>query len=517
MHLRLNLLEKFENLVSHLENSKLHITFFIMFFLAIIALRGFWESYSDTPVGNLQDYVGPMIPHFFFWYITLALMVIFILHLATKENIIKTAKAALPAFTVLLIVPFIDIILSWGKGADITYMLPNIHHDIFIRWFTLAGSTPMGMGGTLGLKLEGLLVPFLSFFYVFIKKENILKTIVVAFIVYSTVFWWGSLPYLIYYLQILFNVEHIYSEFLLTNFELFIIIIFGSTLFFMYTKDHLKDFIEKTDILKIIIYELFFFIGVAIAWNQTKTEISPSQITIFYWIFALVLIPVAFAFQKIINHITSTVEHLGRNIFPDSIPFSFFKTTAAFLFIFIIVYSFVISFTVTFLMLIFVFSYFLYYSPILNLYKIPILSKVLIAQNVIVITFLGYFLVLGRFNEFPYQVLILLFFGLPILISMIDIKNYEYDQKHDILTIPTIFGFKKGRILIGIFFPIIFAIPGIIFDQMLLTVIMVIVGIIDFILIIWEKYREEYIFLTLIFMLIGIILYLFFNPAMIPY
>lgn len=515
--MQLNLLEKFENLVSRLENSKLHITYFIMFFLAIIALRGFWESYSDTPVGNLQDYIGPMIPHFFFWYITLALMVIFILHLVIKEDIIKTAKAALPAFTVLLIVPFIDIILSWGQGADITYMLPNIHHDILIRWFTLAGSTPMGMGGTLGLKMEGILVPLLSFFYLYVKKQKLITSLVVTFIVYSTIFWWGSLPYLIYYLQILFNVEHIYSEFLLTNFELFIIIIFGSTLFFMYKKEHLKDLIKKTDFLKISIYELFFFIGVAIAWNQTQTEISPSQITIFYWIFALVLIPVAFAFQKIINHITSKAENLGRNIFPDSIPLSFFKTTAAFLFIFIIVYSFVISFTVTFLMLIFVFSYFLYYSPILNLYKIPVLSKVLIAQNVIVITFLGYFLVLGRFNEFPYQVLMLLFFGLPILISMIDIKNYEYDKKHDILTVPTILGLKKGKILIGIFFPIIFALPGIIFNQILLTVIMLIVGIIDLVLIVGEKYREEYIYLTLIFMLIGIILYLFFNPTMIPY
>lgn len=510
--------DSIKNEIYAMENSQLHIVYSILTFIGAIALRGFWESYSDIPVGNLQDYTGPMIPHFFFWYIVLALFFIIIFYFATKEKIEKIVRVVLPFFLVLLIVPFVDIILSWGKGADITYMLPGIHHDILIRWFTLSGSTPMGMGGTIGLKVEALLATFFCFMYVFwIKRNHVVKSIIVTFIFYSTIFWWGSLPYLIYFLQTLFQVEHIYSETILTNFELLLILLFGSLTVFLYKKDYFKAIIKQVNPLKIAVFELLFLLGVSIGLNQTLDVAPITQETVFYWIFAPFLIFFAYLFHLFIRHIISEKLETHQSLFPLQVPYHFFKTSAIFLFIALVVYSFTIDFTTTFIILFFVFSLYIYYNPPLTLRRIPVLSKILLSQSLLSIILLGYYFSEGRLNQFPKEIILFFILGITLLLNFLDLKEYKFDTKHKVLTLPTLVGVKNAKIISGIFLIIIPPMIGVIVNNMILTIVLFVIGIADLIIIYKLEKSEKIIVLTNMFKILILIFFLYSMPQLIPY
>lgn len=513
-----NLSNSIKNEIYAIENSQLPIVYTILTFIGAITLRGFWESYSDIPVGNLQDYTGPMIPHFFFWYIVLALFFIIIFHFATKEKIEKIVRVVLPFFLVLLVVPFVDIILSWGKGADITYMLPGIHHDILIRWFTLSGSTPMGMGGTIGLKVEAIFATFFCFIYVFwIKKNHVIKSIIVTFIFYSTIFWWGSLPYLIYLLQTLFQVEHIYSEAILTNFELLLVLVFGSLTVILYREDYFKTIIKQINPLKISVFELLFLLGIAIGLNQTQDVASITQETIFYWIFAPILIFFAYLFQLFIRHIISEKLDNYQSLFPQTVSYSFFKSSAIFLFILLVVYSFTVDFTTTFIILFFVFSFLMYYNPPLTLRRVPILSKILLSQSLLAIMLLGYYFSEGRLNQFPKEIILFFIIGVTFLLNFLDLKKYEFDTEQKVLTIPTLIGLNHAKLLSGIFFIVIPPLFGTILNNLIMTITLFIIGFIDFLIIYKLEKSEKFILITTIFKMIIILFFLFTIPQLIPY
>ena len=120
-------------IINSLENSKAPSIYFILTFIFVISLRNFIEIFSDSDTSQISF---AEFFHYDMSYIALAMVVVIFLYFFIKKDVLKIIRVVLTSFLILLIVPVIDIIWSFGKGLNMAYMLPGYHSNIMQRFFT---------------------------------------------------------------------------------------------------------------------------------------------------------------------------------------------------------------------------------------------------------------------------------------------------------------------------------------------------------------------------------------------
>ena len=211
------------NRVIHsLENSKVLFIYFVLTFFFAATLRNFIEIFSDNLPVNQQEF----FIHYYTSYVALAMSLILLFHLLTKTDIPKIARVVLPSFIILNLAPILDLILSWGKGYNIAYLLPGIHHNLILRFFTFFGDFP-GLGITPGMKIEIGIILLGSFIYFYLKNLKLIKSLFSTILVYTLIFCYAATPFAIKKALEFSGLEFKLSDSLFINFYLVVIFLTG--------------------------------------------------------------------------------------------------------------------------------------------------------------------------------------------------------------------------------------------------------------------------------------------------
>lgn len=164
--------------------------------LSVITVRNIFESafegsqiFGFSPVTQNSFYM--IFSHFPLFYISLFLWFLLLLTLITGQRPNTIARPMLIGFSVIIIAPFIDIIVSRGSGYRLIYLKGIEEITEVYRLFDFTRDLTEASWGQ---RIEILLVLIGATAYVRIKTKNALKTIIAPVIAYLLITLHGVLP-----------------------------------------------------------------------------------------------------------------------------------------------------------------------------------------------------------------------------------------------------------------------------------------------------------------------------------
>lgn len=437
----------FKKIIDHFDTNNVPVTNYFASFLFITLVRHLLEIYSTR-----YDWGFKQILDYTVFYTALAGWLIILLHWITKENILKTAKIVLSFFSLLLIAPVIDLIITHGQGVKMAYTDVLGWKDILIKFIKLG--MPHEQGTTYGMKIEVIIVVLTSFIYFQVKTNRFFKSLFGAIGVYTSIFIFGILPFII----------NVFSTILPEPFSLIhysrvhLLVILSATFFLaiLYIADNKKFKMIAADIrpLRILHYLLMISLGFVLLLSHTGFTLHQQQpLQFFNFILIIFSIIGAAIFTIIYNNIEDIeidkISNKKRPLVQNTISIKEYKIIGNHA----LVISFIMALYVNFYCFVFIAmivgNYFLYSNPPFKLKTIPILSKGIIGFNSLSMALLGFTAFGGTVLQFPVKYILFLVIGIGLASNFIDIKDYEGDKAAGIKTLPVILGIKKAKLLIS--------------------------------------------------------------------
>lgn len=476
-------LEKFES-------SQIPYIYFPLTFFFATSIRNFLEVFVYDPTTLTSEYFF----HYYLFYISLALSLIIFFHLVTREDLKKISKVVLPSFSITILPPLIDLM---GGDFRVSYILPGHHGNLIFRFLNLGGSFA-NFGVSTGIKIELGFVLILCFIYFMAKRVSLIKSLISIFLLYTLFFTYGILPYVAKAFLNFLGMEYSYSVFLMTDINLFCILILLSILFLIKNKTSLREILKDIPIFRLTHFELMFILGIFLS-GRSIFEVILTPKNIFDFSFIIVSIFFAGLFSLILNNIED--RNIDRSSNRKNSPFDGIlskknKWIIFSLFFLSIIYSITVSFKAMFIIVLGMGTYFIYSCPPLRLKRVPVLSKLIISFNSLIAAMLGFIFSGGKLVNFPPTVTLFFLVFYTLAINFIDIKDYREDKEQGIMTLPVFFGLRTGKIIIGTFFLLAYLVAPLALSLPEIFPISLIFGITSFVLIVKKKYRENYVFAT---------------------
>lgn len=498
-------LSTFKKTISSLENSKVPFIYFILTVLFAATLRTFLEIFSDHTIISSQQFI-----HYVLFYVILVLSIILLFHLITKTAVLKVAKVVFPSVIIVIIPPLFDLVISLGKGFDIGYFMPGVHTNLLLKFFTFFGEFS-SIGPTPGIKIEIAIVLFVSFIYLYLKTSKLMKSLFGTVLLYTVIFLYFMAPFILRAFFLFIGIMHDYSNSLMISAFLSLVFIIGTILAYFTNKEYFKIIFKDIRPFRLLHFEFMFVLGVILGLKQTGFNLD-IQNSIGY-----IFIPISIVFAWLYSVMSNNIEDYNidkisnkqRPLINSRINFEFYTKLAWFFLIIALVYAFAVNFKTFFIILLFIGNYFLYSMQPLRLKRVLIMSKLLIAINSLILVIAGFLLITNTHIR-DFSILLISFFliGFTLVINFIDIKDYKGDKKEGILTLPVLLGLKKSKLLIGIFFILMYLSAYFIIEQSFIIIPLFIFGIIQFYLVNKKNYNEKYIFLVYLFSLILLFIHL---------
>ena len=477
------------------------VVFFLIFFSALI-LRNLLEPLSTHEPFSFKAF----FLHYDISFIFLALALIILTHYATKEGIKKISKVILPSFFILILAPIFDLIISLGKGFQMTYLLPGYiaYNNLLLRFFTFFGPLEK-VGITPGIRIEIGLALLGLFFYFFIKNKNFIKSIFFTFLSYSAIFFYLAMPFSLKGFLKIFQFDYIYSNILMAKFYLFLIFFLSIWLFYLYNRKYFMEVLKDIRPLRLLHFELMFVFGLVLGRMFSANWILNKD-NVFHFIFIPISIFFAWLFSVIVNNLEDyeidKISNRKRPLIIKTIPINVYEKIGCISFLFAIVFSLAVNIFSLLLILLFIGLYFLYS---ISFKKITFFSKLVISFNSLLLAMLGYNLMVNNLTLFPSGIVFFFLIFFTAAVNFIDIKDYEGDKHAGIKTLPVVLGLRKSKLLIGLFFLIAYLAIPFFLEKIFLLIPSAILGIAQFFLINKKNYNEKPVFLVYLFSLIILI------------
>lgn len=492
-------------IIASIESGDVNFFNYILTFWFAVTFRHFIELFSDHGDFVLQLYI-----HYILGYTALACCLILIFSKLTKVKILIASKVILVSFLILILAPVLDLLFSKGSGFDMRYMLPNLHKDLLLRFFTFFGTlSPSAI--TIGMRIEIGIAIISSSIYAWMKTKNVYRSIILALTIYTLIFLFCALPC---YIQPSLHLLKLYfwpQDFVLSGLYILIILIFGGFCLYLADSKLFKSFLNEIPFERVLHYELMLILGVALAKNEIMISTQYIVILILSMISLVFICLSAMVTNNIYDQQIDMISNPHRILVKKYISMKIYQYLQ---FIFMAVGLFIglfIDFKIFFFMALFVGNYYIYSAPPLRLKRILYFSKWIIAINSLAMMMVGYVITCSSLDGFPFVFIVYSLFILPNAIQFIDIKDAVGDKNANILTLPILIGLKRSKQLIGLFFIITYTSTYFISKNFLLTIFAFITGIIQYYLINKKNYNEKIIFNTYLISVIIFIIYLFYN------
>ena len=489
-----SILKKIQKVFTDLEDSSTPLSLVLATFLAIITLRNIFEGYA-TSIG-----IAPYsFVHFSLFYIALALSIITLFYLTTKEQVTKLIRVILPSFTILLLPPLIDLIVSKGNRYQMSYLLPEFHENILFRYFTFYSEfnsgkiKTMGIGPagiTPGIRIEIALALIASSFYMLFKTRSKIRTFIGIVTLYSIIFTFCAFPFITASLAALIPSFSKYSEHIFIQIYTLISLVLCAILSYYAAPNITLALLRDIRPLRLIHYLGFFIFGILLGISTTNkaTILGCTLLT-----FAIAL---AWIFSVMTNNFADiAIDHISnpeRPLIAGSIDPTLYQRIYWIIFILILITSWVISAHSMYLILGFTAVYFVYSMPPLRLKRVPILSKLAIGINTLLMAVLGFTYVTGSLiHAFPQKIGWFILISFSLAGNLIDIKDYEGDKAAKIMTLPTILGLPRAKLIISFLVAATYAWAYILINKPLFAPICTSFALLEFYLINKNNYRDK--------------------------
>ncbi|MBN1620984.1 MAG: UbiA prenyltransferase family protein [Endomicrobiales bacterium] len=514
-----------KRLIESIENTKLGFWNWILAYISVVFVRLMLESVLSHPnhfLGFMKEpyYALLRFTSYNLFITGAALAVIFVLYIFTKERIDKISKVVILFTPVIWALPLLDFIISKGAGCPMKYVFEIKE----VMRFFIHAFNPMvsfSQWASTGLRIEFLLIILLVIVYIYIKTSKLWKSILGFLGGYAWMMFLGLPLYTAYIIDFLpfpsrrdigayYKVFLTYgffdrSEYAIALVWLFVVTVFSILWLYLYNKKVLVSLIKNIRIYRVIHYLGLLVGGVFIGyWNLGKNWPYPFQcpfdyIAVFGLAFALFF---AFQYAVVSNDIADEgidkISNPERPLIKGNIMMEDYKIIGKIFLILSLYFAFSTSIWAFLLTILFIVCYQLYSVPPFRIKKIFPFSTLFVAFNGLVAMLIGFSLLSGSENlyAFPPKIALALLVSFFLTINMKDIKDIEGDTKAGIKTIPTIFGERNGRRIVGILSFIGFISVPIILRINALYSYTVIFGILSYILVTKKKWQENLYFIN---------------------
>ncbi|MBU1051146.1 MAG: UbiA family prenyltransferase, partial [Nanoarchaeota archaeon] len=514
--------------VRNIENIKIHWSLWLVSIFSIMFIRDFIENYMVW-----SDFVYPVfmrIEYFLFWVPIFISLTLF-LTILTKENISKVAKNVIFFWWITLLPPIIDFILSTGKGLNMTYILPGIH-NVSYQFFSFMDILHIGGPATIGIKVEIILACFFSMLYVLMKTKSKIKAVLTPLIVYSLIFFFFITPAFIPLLGL--DIQDVYISMIPIHGILILMSLFFWFIFYclerrkhrgfrktkvkiyetqikIKLRDYFNAIIKNIRPFRTIHYSALVVLGLAIGFFVLGNYLITTKILIslvftifavfFGWLFAVFL-------NDMFDYKIDKVSNKNRPLVSGIISLRINKFLTFIFFLLSIGFSLLASYYVFSFVLLFNILYgFIYSAPPFRLKRFFIIPNIIIALCSLAAVMAG-FAIISRADsliEFPKNLLVLILIIYTISTTLKDIKDYWGDKQEGIKTIPTVFGLRRGKRIIGFLIALSFILVPIFFPVKYLMYVSIPFALMGYLFVV--KKNEKWIFvLEFIFIVILLVL-----------
>jgi 4-hydroxybenzoate polyprenyltransferase len=497
----------FQRFIQKLESEENSLAGALLAFFFAATLRNFLEYLVAE-----ESFARPLLHsfyHYYLSYICLAIGLIIIFHLATKENLVRISRLVLPCFIVLNIVPIIDLLAYYliGLDGDVGYLFPGRHGSFWVRMLTFFG--PFDRSGiTLGMRCEIALVIFSSGMYVYVKTKDMLRSIFTGVATYIFIFVYCAIPFIIMPFLGLFGITSRLTTLDIGYFYCLLLLILCGGLCWYKCRAFIIPILKDGRYLRLLHYLGMFIFGFVLAQATSFKPFAINTVSFFHGIFLTLAIVFAWWFSvgtnnladRDIDQIANPDRPTINNAVPEPIYRLFMKAFLALSFL----YAGSVGFESLFLIMVFVGNYYLYSMPPLRLKCVPFFSKILITVNCFALLVLGYVYYIKSagtfFNLYASEgVLIFILLAFTATINFIDLKDYEGDKGAGIKTLPVILGLEKSKMVIGFFFLLAYFATPIIFSNNMLFIPAIAAGSLQYYFINRREYDERPVFVLYLF------------------
>lgn len=469
--------------------------YYIFTFIFVVFIRNFLEIFSDHSQLSVTQFF-----HYSLFYITLLLSIVLIVKVFFKEKWDIVFRLLITGFIIIIIPPIIDLIVSVGKGFNMAYIYPTSWKDFFTKYITFVNGFK-SESVTIGMKVEVIsIIIFLVLMAVKVYKKKIWKAILFGIGIYTLLFLYSTLPFLLKEIGKIFskNVNVFTANFI--EFYLIMIFVQGLIIAFKWNKEKLKAFLKHIPYLRVLHFTIMPFIGIMIARKLYKLKCSVCGDGILDTIYIVLAIIFASLFVLIINNLADRAIDKISNKKHSKVIELFgekqYKAWGTVFLILSILFSVMVDFKVMVFVLIIEGVYFIYSSPPLRLKKIPVISKLMVGFNTLVMVLMGYQFAGADIRYFPFNYTALFLFVFGLSINFIDIKDYEGDKADGIKTLPVLLGLQPAKYLIATIMLIGFVVTPFLMNKLQLLYILIPAGIATFFLVIRKKYSDKAIMIA---------------------
>jgi len=421
---------------------------------------------------------------------------VLLIYFLTRESIEKIFRVVSVAFIMTPMVPILDTLfqLFWKYEIAYQYIIPEKTDSLLKNYFLFLiphkGATP-------AMRLEILTATFLCGIYVFHKTNSYLKAVMGALLIYSLIFSFGAILFIILWIERLTNFPYDTTPRMMIDIYLLLSIIAIISLFYFLHKDYTKAILKDIRLTRVLHYEMMIVFGIVTGFSSLH-EILRSLADIIELFFVFISILFACIFSAITNNIVDIeidrISNPDRPSVTGTIPMHAYKRIAFVMLCLALIYSFAHNYMTLFLTISFIGGYFIYSMPPLRLKRIPFFSKGLIALNSLIMLLVGYNFAGQKIYNFPTHIAVFVLIIFTACINFIDIKDYYGDKEAGIKTLPVLLGLQRSKIIIGLWFIIGYTIFPYVIGMKELYIPSILSGIAIFFVINKRHYNERLIF-----------------------
>lgn len=429
----------FDSIIASAENKKAPYFHYIILFAFMVIARNSLEVMAYTEF-KFNDF-GPQL-HYSAYYAALITVLIWVISSLVGESSYKVSKAIFSFSFFILLCPIIDLIALkyFGIKQTLGYLSKELHGDLFSHYFTFFGNhLTEKMGPTIGYRLEiaAILVGFIV--YLYSKTKNALKTILGAIIIYTILFLFCGVPYLMFYLPRPYSPQII--PFYLLVFTLFLPLAVGRT--------HPKAVLAVLkDIrpLRMLFYVLILLYGIKYGLANGGTLGAPN-----YYIVVMTCLAVVYAWiysvmsNNLADTVIDSVSNQKRPTISGVIPIDWYSTAMWVMLAMSLIVALRAHWMAFIITILYIGNYHIYSNEPLRLKRYFIISKAPIAINIFLLFALGSMYTGVPIEQLPLNIIAFILVGSLLGLNIIDIKDEAGDRAAGIKTLPVVVGLQNAK------------------------------------------------------------------------
>lgn len=181
--------EKGREIVKRIERIKLSLPYWVAYVYGVFLVRGITERLLEAA----KELPKPihLFVHWPLWNLNFLLTFILIIFFVTKSEICRISKAVFVFSFLLLIVPFVDFVVSGGKGYVLGYAMSfDRLLGVIFSMGGVIGNSIITPGQSLAIWIALCLI----FAYVALKTNSVLKASTAVILCYSAGVFYSSFP-----------------------------------------------------------------------------------------------------------------------------------------------------------------------------------------------------------------------------------------------------------------------------------------------------------------------------------